>query len=142
MIQDNRPGDQLVMVFWLSPPMIEDKSAQAMLESNLILGVLNSRIGGDGKASFASDAQVTVKDANGNVLREIKDEDLTPTLSGGLHAMEAVFRQALGPMGQGFHWFVFDGASVHACSPGSGFSVQFAGTNYTYDTPVPGCTKS
>ena len=53
-----------------------------------------------------------------------------------------MFRQSLGAVGAGFRWFVFDGASVKSCTPGSGFSVQLANETYTYDTPIPGCPKN
>ncbi len=142
MIQDNRAGDQLVMVFWLSPQMVDDKAMQEVLSTNLVIGVLDAHMGSDGKMSATATDTFAAKNAKGDALRVLKGDDIPPAVSGGVQTIEAMFRQSLGPVGAGFQWFVLDGKSVHACSPGSGFSVQFAGDEYVYDTPIPGCPKS
>jgi hypothetical protein len=48
-------------------------------------------------------------------------------------------RQTIGQMGQGMHFFAFEGG-VHACEKGQ-LSIPFAGETYIYDTPIPGCPK-
>ena len=63
---------------------------------------------------------------------------MPPAMVGVLATMQSTFARALGPFGQGVHWYAFDSGSVRACEKG-GISVQFAGEKYTYDTPVPGC---
>ncbi len=142
MIQDNRPGSKLVMVFWLSPPMLDNKEMGNLLESNLVIGVLDAHVTADSKVTFVDASQPVITDAQGNILQLKKDADIAPNLSSGLQTMEATFRQALGAIGQGYQWFVFDSPGVHACAPNSGFSLQFAGKTYTYNTPIPGCPKN
>jgi hypothetical protein len=142
MIQDNRTGDELVMVFWLSPLMVKEKEMQDVLSTNVIVGVLDAHIGADGKMSAASDDTFSAKDSAGKTLRILKGDDIPPAISGGVQMIESMFRQSLGPMGAAFQWYVLDGSSVHACQPGNGFSVRFAGETYVYDTPIPGCPKS
>jgi len=142
MIQDNRPGNELVMVFWLSPQMIEDKTMSDLLSKSVVIGALDARVGSDAKFSFTPIDQIKVKDAAGKDLRLLKGDDVPPAVMGGVQTIGSAFRQALGPVGAGFQWFVFDAGSVKSCTPGSGFSVQVAGTVYTYETPIPGCPKS
>jgi len=52
--------------------------------------------------------------------------------------VQAILQKSIGPMGQGFRWFVFEGGAVHACETG-GLSVAYDGETYTYETPIPGC---
>lgn len=142
MIQDSRPGNELVIIMWLAPEMVEDPSLREIFEKSLVIGAIDAHVSPDGKFSFAQIDAVPAKDAQGNALRELKGDDIPPAATGAVHTMDAVFRQALGPVGAGFHWFVFDGANVKSCTPGQGFSVQVSGETYTYDTPIPGCPKS
>ncbi|HTW36869.1 MAG TPA: hypothetical protein VMD53_19780 [Rhizomicrobium sp.] len=142
LIQDSRPGNELVIVLWLSPQMVQDKDMQDILSKSLVIGALDAHIGTDGKVSFASVDGIALKDAQGNALRILKGDDIPPAVTGGVQTMDAMFRQTLGPVGAGFHWFVFEGASVKSCTPGSGFSVEVASQTYTYDTPIPGCPKN
>jgi hypothetical protein len=142
MIQDNRSDKQIVMLFWIPPQMADSKDMQDVLTANLLLGVMDGTMTPDGKMSFSSTDALLAKDAQGNTIRILKDNEVPPAVAGGVQAMESFFRQALGPMGAGFRWFVLDGSNVHSCKAGSGFSVQFAGETYTYDTPIPGCPKT
>ncbi len=75
----------------------------------------------------------------GNALKQIADSDLPPVMTNMLASVEGMLHQALGPMGEGIHWLVFDsGGTVRSCAKG-GLSVQYAGETYTYQTPIPGC---
>jgi len=141
MIQDNRSDKRLVMLFWIAPQMVDDKDMQEVLSTNLLIGVMDGSMEPDGRMSFAAVDALSVKDAQGNSVRILKDSEIPPAVSGGVQTMESFFRQSLGPVGAGFHWFVLDGSKVHSCTAGSGFSVQFAGETYTYDAPIPGCPK-
>ena len=141
MIQDNRTEKRIIMLFWLPPLMADDKTMQDILSENLVIGVIDGTVESDGRMSYASIDTLSAKDAQGNALRVLKDNDIPPAVAGGVQTLESFFRQALGPMGAGVHWFVLDGSNVHSCKAGSGFSVQFAGENYTYEAPIPGCPK-
>jgi hypothetical protein len=141
MIQDTRPGNELVMVFWISPQMVEDKATQDLLAKSLVIGAIDAHVTADAKFTFTPVDPITVKDASGKDLRLLKGDDISSAMSGAVQTMGTAFRQALGPVGAGFQWFVFDAGSIKSCTPGSGFSVQVAGTVYTYETPIPGCPK-
>ena len=134
MIQDNRQGNEMVIVIWLSPQMVDDASLQDVLSKSLIVGAIDAHIGADGKITFTPIDTISPKDVKGNALRELEGDDIPPAATGGVQTMDAIFRQALGPVGAGFHWFVFDGTSVKSCTPGEGFSVEVASQTYTYDT--------
>jgi len=142
MIQDNRQGNEMVIIIWLSPQMIDDAALQDVLSKSLIVGAIDAHISADGKITFTPIDTISPKDVKGNALRELKGDDIPPAATGGVKTMDAIFRQALGPVGAGFRWFVFDGANVKSCTPDEGFSVQVANETYTYDTPIPGCPKS
>jgi hypothetical protein len=142
MIQDNRPGNELVMVFWLSPQMVADKAMADVLSKSVVIGALDAHVSNDAKFTFTPVDSVLVKDAAGNELRLLKGDDIPAAAASGVQTMGTAFRQALGPVGAGFQWFVFDAGSVRSCEPGSGLRVQVAGTTYTYDTPIPGCPKT
>jgi hypothetical protein len=141
MIQDNRPNGDLIIIFWLSPQMVADKDMQAILSTNLVLGALDAHIGSDGKVTFSPADSLTAKDSQGNSLSILKGDDIPPTVSGSVQTLESVFRQSLGSVGAAVQWYVLDGKNIHSCSAGGGFSVQFAGENYVYDAPIPGCPK-
>src|SRR5208282_6679010 len=68
-------------------------------------------------------------------LKLLNDDDIAPAVKGAVTTMEAAFRQSMGALGQGFHWFVFAGGTVNACKDG-GLSIPFAGETYTYKTPI------
>jgi hypothetical protein len=142
MIQDNRPGGELVMVLWVPPEMMEDKSAQGVLASDVLVGVIDANVAPNGTMMFAPVETLNATDSRGTPLHALKSEDIPPAVAGVLTSIQSLFRQSLGPVGQGFHWFVFDGATVHSCVANSGFTIQLAGENYLYATPIPGCPKT
>ncbi|HTQ15452.1 MAG TPA: hypothetical protein VMH86_16400 [Rhizomicrobium sp.] len=140
-ILDNRGKGEVVMVWWLVPTtMPEYPDAQKVLDRYLVIGVVHAKIdmAAGGVMSFDPAVDVVAKDADGNELTRIDDSSQPPVVSAMLAGMQGVLSQAIGQMGQGIHWIVFDTNSVHACQKG-GLSVQYAGETYTYQTPIPGC---
>ncbi len=104
------------------------------------IGVVEARANPTGTLSFSPIDTLNANDADGAPLKHMTPNEVPPTLTGLLAALQAGLAQSLGPMGQGIHWFVFDGGGVHSCGKG-GFSVPFDGETYTYETPIPGCPK-
>ena len=137
-IIDDRSNDDIVIVWWLLPQMFPDKAARDLVRKNVIFGVLRARVSSDVIFSFAEVDHLEVKRSDGTSLTPLSGDQIPPTVAGTLAALEAGFRQGLGAMGRGIHWFVFDGTDVDSCAKG-GLSVPFAGEVYTYETPVPGC---
>ncbi len=142
IISDNRGGGELVMVIWLAPPMFpQDASTQAardMLDKYVVIGVAHAHIASDATASFDSVATLDVADASGKALTALSTGTMPPSVVGALAALQSAFGRSIGALGQGVHWFAFDGGAVHACAKG-GLAVSFASVKYTYDTPIPGC---
>jgi hypothetical protein len=138
-IIDNRGDGEVVIVWWLVPEMFENApEVRDLVDKHVVLGLVHATTSPDGTMSFAPIDGAEVKNVDGTRLAPETGDQIPPTLTGVLSAIEATLRQALGPMGQGIHWFVFDGAGVNSCTKG-GISVPFAGQDYTFDTPIPGC---
>jgi len=55
-----------------------------------------------------------------------------------VEVFQQMARDKMGLAGQTMEWVVFDGQSVSSCGDG-GFRITFAGTDYDYRTPIPGC---
>lgn len=137
MITDTRPGD-VRLVFWIASQTLSNAEAQKIFEDYVVIGVARMHISPAGNTSFDAADTLQASDGQGKPLKLLGDDDIAPAVRGSVTAVEALFRQSLGPLGQGFRWFVFAGGTVSACKPG-GLSVPFAGETYTYETPIPGC---
>jgi hypothetical protein len=138
-ILDNRGNGEIVMSWWFSAPMLAGyPDAQAALDKYVIIGVIHAHVATGGTMVFDPDNTVAARDGNGKALTLLTGSAIPPTVGGMLTSLEGMMSQALGQMGQGIRWDVFDAGAVHACGKG-GLSVDYAGTTYTYDTPIPGC---
>jgi hypothetical protein len=122
--------------------MVSDSpEAQQVLDKYVVVGVVHANAGVNGRVSFDPIDTLQARDGNGSPLTLLIGDNVPPTVAGLLSGVEATVRQALGAMGQGMHWFVFDGGAVHSCVTG-GLSIPVAGETYTYETPIPGCPPS
>jgi hypothetical protein len=142
LINDNRGKGDIVIVIWLSPPMIPDgplaPRARETLDDHIIIGVVHAHASKEAVFTFDAAVAPEVSDGNGKTLKTMTTDEMPPTIVGTLTTVQTIFARALGPLGQGTHWFAFEHGSVHACGKG-GMSVRFAGETYTYETPIPGC---
>jgi hypothetical protein len=123
IINDNRGGGDVVMVFWLASPLIPPSGQQAardLLDKYVVVGVVH--------AHTNKDATFTLLDM----------DTMSPAIVGTLATIKAAFGRSLGEFGKGIQWFVFANGSVNPCVKG-GMAVRFENENYTYVTPVPGC---
>ena len=139
-ILDQRSARDVVVLWWLAPPTMERASveAQELLDKNVVLGIVRAHVLIGGTMSFDPIERLEASDANGTPLAPLTGDDIPPVAQGTLTALQAILQKSFGPMGQGFHWFVFEGGAVHACEAG-GLSVAYDGETYTYETPFPGC---
>jgi len=141
IITDNRPNHEVAILFWLSAPTVGTVStAQAVLDQYLIIGAVHGQFSPAGTADFDSQPVLVASDGDGKTLKPVLGDAAPPTVQAMLAAFGGVMRQSMGAVGQGMHLFVFESGNVHACSKGK-LSVAFAGTTYSYDTPIPGCPK-
>ncbi len=140
-ILDSRPSGDLVMLMWIVPQIVKNSpAAAAMLDKYVMVGVVHGHVQPGGVVTFDDITTLTANDADGKPLKLLQGDDIPPGVAGGIVGITGVMRQTIGQMGQGMHFFAFEGASVHACAKGR-LSIPFAGETYTYDTPIPGCPK-
>jgi hypothetical protein len=134
------------MLMWFAPPIVRSDTSgaattKALLEKYVVMMVLHGQLDKTtGVLSFDDIAALEAKDQNGRPLNRIASADLTPTTSALLAAMETMLRQSLGALGKGIRVFVFDAGAVKSCEKGK-ISVPFAGDTYTWQTPIPGCSR-
>jgi len=142
IINDNRGGGEIVLVFWLAPPMLpstaQNKATIDLLEKYVVIGVAHGHFTKEGIASFDAIPTPDVRDQGGQPLSALSEVTMSPAMVGALAILQSVYSRSLGALGQGVHWFAYDGGALRACAKG-GLSVEVANEKYTYDTPVPGC---
>jgi hypothetical protein len=119
------------------PQMMQGSSeAQQLFDKYLVVGVAHAHTSAAGVTSFDT---LSVKDRHGKSLSHLTGDELSPTFTGALAAMEAALSRTLGQLGHGIRWFVFDSGAVHSCGEG-GMSIPVFGEVYPYKTPIAGCS--
>ena len=142
-IMDNRTAKkELVFVWWLNPPSFATlpSSATELLEKYVVIGAVHAHISPGAVFTFDDIPALDAK-SGGASLTPLTGDAIPPTIAGILTTLEASLGQALGPTGKGLHWFVFDAGPLHACDKGD-LSVPLADETYTWETPIPGCSKN
>ena len=91
-----------------------------------------------GQITFTTHTDVTLRTKKDEIRQPLVKEGLPPAVMAGVSVLEALFSQALGKLGQGAQFYVFDGTGIDSCQEG-GFWVSYADEEYNYDTPIPGC---
>lgn len=141
VIVDNRPNQEIVMLMWLSSPLVQNSpTAQALLDKYIILGLVHGKQDVGGKFDFDPQLGLTAKDSQGTALKALSGDEIPLGVQAAVVAFGGVMKQSFGAMGQGMQFFVFEASdSLRACGTKGRLIVPFAGTDYTYDTPIPGC---
>jgi hypothetical protein len=144
IIVDARPGGELVQILWFVPQFIDvggtnSPEASKLLDEYIFIAVVRGKMGIGGNVVFDENATIKARDGNGTALKLLQGDDIPPTAAGVVTTAGGVIRQMLGPLGEGMHFFVFENGGVHTCKKGQ-LVVSYAGEDYTYDTPFPGCT--
>ena len=142
IIQDQRSNNEIVVVFWIAPqafvPGPDTKQTKRILEDYLLVGIVHANTNHLGEMSFRKLSNLNLKPFQGGVKSALDKQNLPPAVAAVVTASERIFTQNFGKMGTGTTWFVFDGKFNQSCGKG-GFWVPYAGANYDYRTPVPGC---
>jgi hypothetical protein len=139
VIIDSRDKGEIVGIVWFSPQFGESEQDIAKaLDQYILIAVVHARLQVSGNVEFDDTAALELKDADGKPLKLLEGDNVPPSMAGATASLGGMFRQALGPMGQGMHFFVYENGGVHSCKKGR-LTVVYAGENYTYDTPFPGC---
>ena len=140
MIMDTRGAGDLVLVFWFVPPIAANSpQAQAVLDKYVIIGVVHGHMQIGGSMSFDAIDALQAQDSSGKSLTALTGDKVPPEVAGFMTTMGGFVKQSIGAMGQGMHFFAFDGGNVHACGKGQ-LAIPYDGQTYTYDTPIPGCS--
>jgi hypothetical protein len=142
LIVDARSTHDLVLVFWFVPQMIPDgpgaEAARRLLQQYVVVGVVHAHTADTGAMTFEDVPAAVMTLQSGEVPARVQGDALPPAAAGLATALQAVFRQSLGNLGQGMRWFYFDGAAVDSCGKGR-TTLAVLDENYTYDMPIPGC---
>lgn len=147
VINDPRPGGEMVMAMWFVPPIVPANSpgadiVRAMLQKYVVIVVVHGRLQrATGTYSFEPIDALPAMNQSGKPLAPVSRDSLPPTNVGVLSAMESMLRQSFGPMGKGMKLFVFDAGDVGSCKKGQ-LSVLFVNETYTWNTPIPGCQQN
>ena len=139
-----KTGGEVVVVWWVVPEAFPGDANTQMLKDVLgryvVIGVANGRPTPNGAMGFSPILDLKISDQSGRQLSPLPPNATPPELSQAMGAVQGIARQSLGAIGQGMRFFTFDGSTIHSCTPGK-LTVPFGGETYTYDTPIPGCSK-
>ncbi len=141
-IFDQRADNELVQIFWVAPELIKaepkNKMAREALRKYIVIGTAHANISTLGEFTLLDSKEVVLRIEGGGKRRPLDPDSIAPAAAGMVTVMQRVFTQAIGKLGQGTHWLTFEGAGIDSCGPGV-FWVDFAGEQYDYRTPIPGC---
>lgn len=140
-IDDQRPGNELALILWLAPPMIDPQHSDAkkLLGQFVVVATTLATIEPvTGRLKIGPSSQPSALSTDGRPLSLVPPEEWPPALNGALQAVKTAMAQSVGDIGKSISWYVFQPDGVDACKPGS-LQVIFAGETYSYKTPVPGC---
>jgi hypothetical protein len=139
---DKNGNSEVVMLLWLVPQRFpENNPLRLTFEKYVVIGVVHAHMSAStGVATFDRSDALQPRDGSGNLLKQLSGSSVPPVLAGAMTAMEGIFRQSLGAFGQGMTWFIFEAGAIQTCDKGM-LIVPYAGEDYTYELPLPGCPK-
>jgi len=141
-IIDQRSPSELIIVFWISPQLIQqapaNKPARQLLAKNMVVGVVHADISPGDSFTLRTPAAAAVDVAPRGPQINLPDSKIEPAAFGVIEGLRQTLGQALGPVGKGIRWSMFDGSNVNSRAAGA-FAVKYANEVYTFETPIPGC---
>jgi hypothetical protein len=141
-IVDSRDGRDVIMIWWLAPPMFDEtaRTSLLVLDQYFVVGFVHGQVNTGGTITYDSSDAPVVTGNDGVPMKLLTSDAIPPTVTGLLAGVQASLGQSIGALGKGIQWDTFTGPA-RACSKGN-ISIAYAGETYTYDTPIPGCPKS
>jgi len=136
-ITQNKTGESVAIV-WLAAPMIPAPTMKPVLEKYVVLSIAHTRRTPDGALTWDDVQGVQVSDGAGQALKEVPSDQVPPLLVGVIASSDATLRQSSQGKSK-VYWSVWEAGAVNACQRGK-LVVSYDGENYSYDTPIPGCT--
>jgi hypothetical protein len=145
-IIDQRPGNEVVVVYWIAPETMDANMAnveavKAMLREHMLVGIVHGSAAQAGRLDFRVPENPVLEDGERQQRQPLAKENWPPMITAYSALLQKFLSQSLGQLGGGFHWFVFDGKGIDSCGKGS-FWIQYAGERYSYVTPIPGCSAT
>ncbi len=139
---DTHGDADVIIIMWLVPQRFpEGNPIRQTFEKYVVIGTVHAHItGSTGAVTFEKTDTLQPKDGSGNLLKQMTEDGVPPTLSGAMATMDGILRQSLGAFGKGVTWFIFDAGTVRTCGKGM-LIVPYADEDYTYEMPFPGCPQ-
>lgn len=145
VIEHNKSTNEMVMVIWMAPAMMERSDeaevGRAVLAEYAMVMVAHAKISDYLEWQFVKPADVVIETASGDMRQEMPDSEVPVMVATMKYGLAEFVAQGLGPLGENAATFVFDGKGIADCEEGV-FWVRYAGERYEYRTPVPGCSKT
>jgi hypothetical protein len=163
LIVDRTNKTDVTIVMWIADPMAAKlyakmPSLQQALKDYIVIGTLHAHgeMGSDGKPAmvFGETPPPVAMDAAGVPLKPVAAGGYPAEVTAVTSIVQVMLKnklnevaktsasdakgKALAEAGQSLDFQVFESGGVQACTPGR-LTVAYAGENYTYDTPMPGC---
>lgn len=138
-ITHNKGAEGRVVVSWTASSIIPSPILKQLLDKYIVVSIAHTRPGPEGGTVWDDVEGVQVSDVNGQPLKEVKQDAMPPTLVGLIASSDASMRQNTQGKAK-VYWSVWEPGSVSACGRGK-LVVTYDGEAYSFDTPLPGCTK-
>lgn len=157
-IMDRRGLLDLVSVQWLPPLAMGDASPELRdaLAQYVVIAVSHVSVGPAGLVVHGSE-MAELQDAQHHRLEPVAEKELPQVLTELLARKRKVLREKaipddIGPppgpardlevgFARNLRFYAFRAGGMQQCSQGQ-LTIRFAGANYTFDTPLPGCTPA
>jgi hypothetical protein len=141
-INHNITDTEFVNIRWWAEPTVRPGTpVSASFQKYILISVVRAHTNFPGGTITTEDVDtLEVRDSNDMPLTPVPRDALPPTAIATIVGLEAATRQAIGRLGQGTKFVIFDAGTVHACEKGL-ISVPLSGETYTWETPFPGCWK-
>jgi hypothetical protein len=141
-IQDARANNEIVLTMWIAPeyyaPEQKYELVRNLLRTNAVIVIAHVQVRPTGEWKFFDPTNASIRHGNDAARQPLDRDTLSPALSGFLTAFEKSLSQGIGKLGTNMKLLVFDGAGIESCGNGV-LWVDYAGENYSFKTPIPGC---
>jgi hypothetical protein len=138
-INHNKGAEGRVIISWMAAPLMTAPTMKQLLDRYVLISIVHTRPGLGGTVTWDDIEGVQVTDGSGQALKEVTGDAIPPSLVGLTASSDASMRQSTQGKGK-IHWGIYEAGPINACQPGK-LVVAYDGESYTFDTPIPGCSK-
>jgi len=141
-IQDVRANNEIVLTMWIAPeyfaPEQRSELVKNLFSTYTVIVFAHVQILPTGEWKYTDPTNASIRHRNDAARQPLDKDTLSPALIGFLTIFEKTLSQGLGKLGANMKLHVFDGAGIESCGNGV-LWVDYAGENYSFKTPIPGC---